>query len=595
MKKLLLLAVACLQLLNFATAQWVSNPTLNTAMFGADTSSHHEIMANPNDSSYYILTFKKIVDPNRNFELYMQKFDFNGNKKWADNGILVSQAPQKEWVSGIDLTYNHDSCIYVAYSRLAFESNTEDTNTYIFMNKITESGNKLWGEEGIQVTSLDDYADYNPKLMVSNDNNILIAHEVAFLDTIYNIVVPSLRLKKFSSNGDELWSYNFPHENHVFNWGLEFICNNDDNIMCLYRHIASEMIGDTAINYNQHIYSQIFNNEGIPLYANPKTLFVFPTYTNMFPLSEINIQADNDGCFYMSTFFQDDYDETQTYVQYFNADLDTLFPHPVEISTYHYSKIERNDHSIAYIPGSDELMVTWIEMNLLTKSNTIYGQAINKQGQRLWGEEGKVLYPTLSTLHDGKYYDASLRTSGDTDAILFFMEYVADEDFVYVYANKFNNNGDTIWSNTVTVSNAPNLKGNFIVTEKIKDQWVAIWDKVGSSIHPKPPIMYGQNILTEGKIGTGINEMYLSSFVINIFPNPASRELNIAHNIKNPNNANVMLSNVLGQNIKTWNISASDMKRNLITLPLENIPNGFYIVSIITDNGAASTKIEVLR
>jgi|GEM_PF-5789862 len=138
---------------------------------------------------------------------------------------LIVSAMTAQWVSGVELIPNQDSCINVAYSKVAFYPGPQDSANRIFMNKVTKNGIKLRGEEGIQVSESTACFSYSPVLLNTEDNQVCIGYEVIDsvdspfgppVDSAYGYI--SLRksgadesvlffMKKVNNDNEDVFSY----------------------------------------------------------------------------------------------------------------------------------------------------------------------------------------------------------------------------------------------------------------------------------------------------------------------------------------------------------------------------------------------------
>ncbi|MFA8300239.1 MAG: T9SS type A sorting domain-containing protein [Hyphomicrobiales bacterium] len=94
-------------------------------------------------------------------------------------------------------------------------------------------------------------------------------------------------------------------------------------------------------------------------------------------------------------------------------------------------------------------------------------------------------------------------------------------------------------------------------------------------------------------IADGINDVFDSHLVSDIYPNPAKSTVNINYDL-DPTYNNVKLSiyNLLGSKVKEFQINSSS---NRATFNVENLNSGIYFYSIINNDKTISTKKLVIR
>jgi len=94
-------------------------------------------------------------------------------------------------------------------------------------------------------------------------------------------------------------------------------------------------------------------------------------------------------------------------------------------------------------------------------------------------------------------------------------------------------------------------------------------------------------IQTEIDIATNTNQLNLEQF-INVFPNPVSDILNIQ--TEDLIIEQITLMNIAGQVIETKMINNQQTE-----LYMQNLPNGIYTLSILTDKGLIHKKVNLLK
>jgi len=593
MKKLLLLFLSFVTC-SLIQAQWISDPDVNTLLSTGDTTySYGEFRVNPQDSSYYNLYYNHVDDPTVNFVIYLQKFDFNGVKQWQDKGILVSNAANRTWVPGLNMAFNQDSCIYVAYSKVIPQQGTEDTLVHMCMNKITQNGEKLWGDEGIDISEPDAFGDYEPELLVSNANNIVISYSNSILDDFLGMEVSKVKIKQYSPDGSLLWWHDMPLNQGQMDWGSRLV-QMDNNIMILYKHDTIYEDPDTAAyRFYQSIHSWQFDENGNPVFDQPKNVFNYPYLLGEVPLAPIKYQKDKNGGLYFSTGYES-YLVFHTFVQYLDENSDTLFPHAMKVSTNDFPSTDRGDYDLGYFEESDELAVIWIEKVYETGNEkvSILGQKFNKDGQRLWDENGMVLHSFVS-MNDKKYSWSVVKNSSDNNVVFLYMEYLMQNEIVNVRAEKLNSEGAMVWPKQTLLSSRPDVKAFLFVTNEIDEQFVATWDlDLGAGYNN---ILYGQNIKTDGQIGTGINDMINPISKLSIYPNPMDNVgvFKIRLKTQNPTSLKIRMINIHGQEIISHETGRLPVGENEVEVPLNGIHEGLYVIYFVANNNISSCKIIV--
>ena len=86
-----------------------------------------------------------------------------------------------------------------------------------------------------------------------------------------------------------------------------------------------------------------------------------------------------------------------------------------------------------------------------------------------------------------------------------------------------------------------------------------------------------------------INELSSNELSFDIFPNPASKEINIRFYQENLNNANILLFNALGQTVYSEDICVNDCLTEHV-IPVANLPKGLYFLKITNADGLTNTS-----
>ena len=597
MKKLFLLFLGVIAGC-FLQAQWVSDPSTNTRLSNEDTSYAYGVFrACPIDSSYYHLYFLHTDDPSVNFVIYLQKYDYNGVQQWENEGVLISGGPQRKWTSGMNMAFSPDNCLYVAYSRLLSPTGSTDTLVHIFLNKVSLDGEKLWGNEGIDISDPNDFGDYGPELLVTQQNNVVISYDNLCLDeSLENFDTYKVKVKQFAPDGTLMWSQLIPRNPANMDWGSRLAEMDNQKLMILYNHDSIFEDPDTAAFwYDQCIRSWPLDIDGNPVFEHPKQVFKYPRLFSDVWINPIECLKDKNGGVYFSANYTQNY-VFRTFIQYLDENSDTLFPHAMSISTGDLANTDRGSYSMAYNDLMDELVVFWIEKILdpTNPRNSIMGQKFNIEGQRVWEENGKLFHPVVS-MFDTIYGWPVLKHANDGQLLFIYLENIIADQKVNLKAEKYNPDGTMSWPEQILMSDRPDLKTGLCVTNEVNEQFVATWNLDLHEYHIPNSVLYGQNIKTNGHIGTGINDYTNKEISASIFPNPVGKEqaVNIKLTTQSSSDLSIRLINLQGQEILTWGNTRLSVGENVVEIPLNHIPDGIYLINIVTAEGLYNGKLIV--
>lgn len=85
-----------------------------------------------------------------------------------------------------------------------------------------------------------------------------------------------------------------------------------------------------------------------------------------------------------------------------------------------------------------------------------------------------------------------------------------------------------------------------------------------------------------------VNELNSNELSYDIFPNPASSEINLRFYQNNSGRANILLFNTLGQAVFSENIFVNDCLSEHV-INVENLPKGFYFLKVTNADGLTNT------
>ncbi|MDD4602891.1 MAG: T9SS type A sorting domain-containing protein [Bacteroidales bacterium] len=591
-KRTLFLIGSLIIMVNVAMAQWVSDPSANTLLAGVDSAyAYGEMVGNSNDSASYLLYYKSTLPKAPFFNLYLQKIDYHGYRKFGNDGILIDPGPNRTWVSGVAVVPNQDSCVYVAYSKVQFYPGPEDTVNAIFLNKLTKNGVKMWGDEGVQISKGSTAcSSFSPYLLVTEDNQVCIGYI-----TIDSVGTPignfqNVILKKLSATGTLIWEYTFPREFAEFNWGVSMYPTANGNIMAICRHDSTDF-SDTS--FLQSLWAQKIDANGLPLFAHPKNILSYPKYTGDYPMTMVHVERNSEDGFYVGVAYDQGAVSIQTFIQHIDADANTLFPEPVPVVIDAATDLERADFGIRYLPETQELLVVWAEKNFSTHTASILGQKISSTGTRIWGDSAKELYPKVSML-DSTYAFLTLRKSGINESILFFMKRITSSAAIFSYANKLDPDGNSVWGKTTLLSNKSGNNVALLALEEVGNQWVAYYtDQMDTTYsHLCKGQLFGQNIFNNGSIGVGVKEIVPVLSSLTVYPNPASGNISVDFELETSSNIQAALWSQDGRMIRNWEFSNVSVGKSHLSFDVKGIPDGLYILRLF--NGTKSSTIKVM-
>lgn len=92
----------------------------------------------------------------------------------------------------------------------------------------------------------------------------------------------------------------------------------------------------------------------------------------------------------------------------------------------------------------------------------------------------------------------------------------------------------------------------------------------------------------------GVKENNAINFELNSYPNPASKNINVAYTLTNTNPIKFEILSVTGQRIKEININSNlSVGKNESKIDIETLANGIYYLKISSDGKSQTRKISI--
>jgi hypothetical protein len=131
---------------------------------------------------------------------------------------------------------------------------------------------------------------------------------------------------------------------------------------------------------------------------------------------------------------------------------------------------------VAFNPATEEIYLSWQEMNSLQSQFGVYGQKIDAGGTRQWTDTGAVIRPVGSTAMS----QVSIEAYGNGAMVFFVEELGIGND--RLFATLIDKNGTAVWSPAIiTASSASSSKSRLETTLSTDGMALLTWsdDRVG--------------------------------------------------------------------------------------------------------------------
>ena len=556
-------------------AQWTNNPMLNTEI--SDTTGDQvlpKVVVNADNGESYISWFSNSGDGNYN--VYMQRLDVNGNKLWAEDGMLISNHQTMSWVTDYDMVIDNDGCAILV---------TQDERTGssdVFAYRISPEGEFLWGADGIALTNDPDF-NPSPKAIIDQEGNIVVNW-----GSENNTTFSKLYFQKLSPDGDMLWDENTVISSDSMHLLMPNIILSEDTATTV---VWIQTVSTDTVEGNwpkMYFYAQKIDKDGNLAWSD---IVSVDTAENM-PLAFFSpslASDENSGFFVGWRAFPVNAIYHSCYVQHINSAGEAEWTQNGILASDSV-QFGHTNPKLTYLLQNDELFLFWTvnrDINAGDNHTAIFGQKFSNTGQKLWTNQG--------TIFDGWYntYDTANMVLGispatDNDFAVFFeKEYVElSPDTLLIsnyHAMRIDGDGDFVWDNAKPViSSALSTKALPAFSNLVSNQWVVAWsDNRNDPQYEGVSGIYAQNISIDGDLGiiTAINEInQLSDNSFLIFPNPFHNQTTIEYELSQSGNVDLSLMDMNGKRIK--HLFTGQQQKGIHTFQLNaaGLSRGMYFV-----------------
>lgn len=467
MKKLYLLILGLLITVGSLNAQWSTDPAENLKISGQIGDQVIPKIRLAPDGSYFVGYFSLVSG---SYNVRLQRFDSYGNKLWADDGLLVSDHPSMSWLTDWDMAVDLDG-----HAILTWQDIRDNGNNNVVAYRISPDGVFNWGADGMMLSNSTAF-DAAPKVTVTSSNNAVIAW----------MSDNTLIRQKISPQGNKLWGENgiTMSGTVAYSWPQLMPVGDDDVLMKYYQDSGP------AWSPTRHVFLQRFNASGQGVWPSPAVVSnagTITAWTQILPM----INDDNDGCIITWHDFRVSGTVASAWVQHISNSGQLLFQ-------ANGVKVSDADDMNQFYPqvskkfGEDNIYVYWNEVNGDQNQFGISAQKLSPTGERLWPDNGKVIFPMSST---GILPQRLLRHN--QGVVLIYEDYFNGIE-TSLQARLLNAEGEPVWSPASTaLSSVQSSKVHMDMSKFDGNQWVFAWeDDRDGDVN-----LFAQNLRADGVIG----------------------------------------------------------------------------------------------
>jgi hypothetical protein len=451
--------VLSISLTTLAQADWSSDPVVNTPVSAvAGEQVQPKVVPGP-DGGTYVSWFDNRVG---GYDVYLQRFDRDGNPLWTENGILIADLANSS-------TQDYGLCSDgVGGCALAF-LDTRFGGVKVTATRVDANGDQVWGDDGVQMTGAG-ASQSSPRISLSGDGAII----VGWTDS------SSTGLHRFNLDGTAAWGS--PLFLTVSGAGLTLADlqpgDADTVIVSMVRatgFAGAKTLRAQKVDANRAL---LWGTNHVSVFSAGSLQFGnFPTFLP---------DGQGGGIFAWYTT-----GPLQSWAQHVNGAGAILWG-TNGVSVTATTTKERTNPSVAFDPQSQTTYVGFLDH---TPNSSLYGaaaQAFDASGARLWGNDGATLLATQTNFGTREMEAEVL----DGKPIFFWARDLAFNSGT-LFAAKLNLDGSPAWRGTSVTVGAQALGYSRLETLSHGDHVVAIWQDTRSGDQD----LYGDAILPDGSLG----------------------------------------------------------------------------------------------
>lgn len=440
-------------------ADWSTDPAVNTPVaVAANDTVQPKVVEGP-DGGCYVSWFDNRTG---GYDVYLQRFDRDGNPMWTENGILIADLANSS-------TQDYGLCADgVGGCALAF-LDTRFGGVKVTATRVDENGVQVWGDNGRQMVGAG-ASQNSPRISLSADGAII----VGWTDS------SSTGLHRFALDGTPAWAA--PVFLTVSGAGLTLADLKPGD----GTSVIVSMVRATGFAGAKTLRAQKVDATGALLWGAAHVT-VFSTGSLQFGNFPTFLSDGAGG----AVFAWYTTGPLQSWAQRVNAAGAIQWgTNGVAVTTT--TTKERTAPSVAFDPASQTTYVGWLDH---TPNSSLYGtaaQAFDSAGNRLWGVNGATLLATQSNFGTREMEAEVLNGKGT----FFFVRDTAFNNGT-LFAASLNRDGTPTWRGTNVTLGANAVGYSRLETLSFGDHVVGIWQDTRNGNED----LFGDSILPDGTLG----------------------------------------------------------------------------------------------
>ncbi len=342
-----------------AAAQWTDDPAANTPIAVKPGQQVQPKVVALAGGGTYVSWFDNDPDgsPAGGYDVYLQRLDANGNRLWAEGGVLLADR-------GFSSTEDYDLDVDAADHALVAFRDDRFGGVQVTVQRVAPDGTLAWGPNGVQVTT-GDAVRHSPKVAGCTDGDIVVAWTED----------GELWLQRLGPDGTPKWGPGLqmrPPSGTTYD--LADLHGSDDGAVIV------SWVHTLGWGGERHLYAQKLDPAGAPLWGTAPVKVLESGSLQMGNFPEFVPDGHGGAAFAWYTI-----SPLQVWAQWVRADGTEAYPHNGALAST--EEVEHTSPAVAFDPGSNSLFVYWSERDAYGAEG-IYGQRFDESGNRLWGDFG---------------------------------------------------------------------------------------------------------------------------------------------------------------------------------------------------------------
>lgn len=565
---------------SYAFGEWSAVPDEQLMVSLPDYHSYRPKISLNSDGTYYVGYFTQ-NNVSGMYNLYVMHLDAEGNKLSEHNGMSVNMSETIDSLSEWDMVSDSADNVVCAFSN----NRSGESNIYVY--KLSNSGNHLWGHSGIELSLSGD--DVEPKLTALPDGGVIVTWT-----NDSQVAMQGLHHSGTTAFGSSPVVLSDPSGATSFSAPQVVLVENGNFIL----KYCIDNGGEWTLN--RHIYAQKHDQYGTAIWEEPSVI------TNAGGISYndkiLSITTDNYYGIYIG--WLDDRvgnERPRAYIQYVSASGAVQYENG--LSLYSSSNFLSSDIHVTYDDINDEVYAAWTVRDAGNFYHFINGQKITNH-EIQWVENGAALvsiYPMIRSCIGLFVVDG--------EVMVVYRNSPSGTDYFNIFAMKSDSDATILWDSPVaiktthsTVDHAQvvmNSNNDIVTAYESEYNFVCEFDK--NSI-------YAQNMSWDGELGVieVSNDVDNVPSMFAVYPNPygvsAAKSNGVEISFFNPKDGEVKVDiyNIRGQLVKS--IANNFMQKGNQNLKWDTTNNtgkavamGVYLVQMKQENRVEMKKITILK